>query len=446
MPRRRRYGAAAADGVKRVAAFVRWKNRGGRGKIGFGPRRERRRVPAWQKNRVLGGPTPGVKAPGGRLASCRDDARTPNGKDSPEVLIVNSKAFLALAVAFALITAPAAADEAANEADDQYAVAAGHYARQRWTLAVEEFQTLLAQFPNDSRAGEARFYLAEAWVQLRRFEPARQAYQDYLEKAPDGRHARLALFRVGEAGFLLKDTAAAQRDLRRFLDAYPEDKFNAYVLPYLGELALLEKQPAEAAQRFRQALERFPTGDLQDDCRFGLARALEQQAATRRGQLALPGAGLQTRLPAGRSGAVRFGGVGVRTRELHGRRRRLRRLRHDVSRQPAARPRPLGPRPVVVSPTKTPTGRADPARTRRRRRARGGGSPILAWPDLQGPRPLEAGRRNARRRRRARHGGRAGASHAVSRRRRAASGQTTPTGQPAVRRGAGPGATRALGG
>ena len=50
----------------------------------------------------------------------------------------------------------------ADVADDQYAVAAGHYAQQRWTLAAEEFRTFLQRYPHHARAGPSVFYLAEA--------------------------------------------------------------------------------------------------------------------------------------------------------------------------------------------------------------------------------------------------------------------------------------------
>ncbi|NQU24695.1 MAG: hypothetical protein HQ567_25720, partial [Candidatus Nealsonbacteria bacterium] len=36
----------------------------------------------------------------------------------------------------------------ADEADDQYAIAAGHYGQGRWKMAVEEFRKFLDGFPN----------------------------------------------------------------------------------------------------------------------------------------------------------------------------------------------------------------------------------------------------------------------------------------------------------
>ena len=44
----------------------------------------------------------------------------------------------------------------ADEADDQYAVAAGHYQAARWSLAVDEFQSLLKNHPDYREAPIAR--------------------------------------------------------------------------------------------------------------------------------------------------------------------------------------------------------------------------------------------------------------------------------------------------
>jgi TolA-binding protein len=165
----------------------------------------------------------------------------------------------------------------ADEADDQYAVAAGHYAQERWKFAAEEFEVFLAKHPSDSRAGESLFFLGEALVQLGRHGEALAKFQEYLRRDPSGQYARSALFRAGEAAYLAGKMPEAKSLLPQFADKHPGDELNAHVLPYLGEIALGEKDLAGAESYFRQGLTRFPEGRLQDDCRFGLARALERQ-------------------------------------------------------------------------------------------------------------------------------------------------------------------------
>jgi TolA-binding protein len=165
----------------------------------------------------------------------------------------------------------------ADEADDQYAVAAGHYAQERWKFAAEEFQAFLAKYPNDNRARESLFFLGEALVQLGRHEEAQSQFQEYLRRDPNGPHAQSALYRAGETAYLAGKMPEAKSLLRQFLEKHAGDDLNAHVLPYLGEIALAERDIAGAESYFRQGLSRFPEGRLQDDCRFGLARSLERQ-------------------------------------------------------------------------------------------------------------------------------------------------------------------------
>lgn len=165
----------------------------------------------------------------------------------------------------------------ADEADDQYAVAAGHYAAQRWQLATEEFQAFLDKYPDHSRRKQGVFFLAEALLQLGKHAEARKSFQQCLQLAPDDRVDRPALFRTGEAAYLDNQYDLAKVDLQRFREKHPADPLNAFVLPYLGEIALSQKDFAAAEGHFREGLRAFPEGKLQDDCRFGLARALERQ-------------------------------------------------------------------------------------------------------------------------------------------------------------------------
>jgi len=206
-----------------------------------------------------------------------------NGNFQPAAVLMKHL-LLIHAVGLTLLGASlAAADGGAAEGgfveppEDQYAVAAGHYADQRWDLAEEEFRTFLANYPDHPQAGAARFYLAEALVQLGRFQKARDSFRRLLDEHPESRFARQSLFRSGETAYLSGDFKAAKADLEKFREQYPGDDLNAFVLPYLGEMALVADDVQSAQEHFTQALNKFPGGLLKDDCRLGLAKALEKQ-------------------------------------------------------------------------------------------------------------------------------------------------------------------------
>ncbi len=126
---------------------------------------------------------------------------------------------------------------APDEADDQFAVAVGHYDHGRWKLAVEELRAFLEKYPHDRRAGESVFLLGEALLQSGQFDEARRQFLSYTSREPQGKYVRAAAFRSGEAAYLAGDFEKAKPDLVRFLTKYPGDRLNAFVLPYLGDIA-----------------------------------------------------------------------------------------------------------------------------------------------------------------------------------------------------------------
>ncbi|HWB13866.1 MAG TPA: tetratricopeptide repeat protein [Pirellulales bacterium] len=178
-----------------------------------------------------------------------------------------SGAILAL-VAHAALSGPA---------EDQYAVAAGHYKEKRWKFAADEFQAFLVQNPEHASASKARFYLGESLLQLRRFDDAAQAFRAFAEHAPQDRLATKARFRAGEAVYLAGRYAESQAELERFYTDFPDDPLNGYVLAYLGDIAARNNDFRLSQKWYEEALRRFPQGPLADDCRFGLAKALETQ-------------------------------------------------------------------------------------------------------------------------------------------------------------------------
>ncbi|MBI1904174.1 MAG: tetratricopeptide repeat protein [Planctomycetia bacterium] len=198
--------------------------------------------------------------------------------------MITRPATSALAACLAALLALSAA---ADEPQDEYAVAAGHYARGRWDLAAEAFSAFLDRFPKHAHEADAHFFLAESLVQTEKLPEARDRYARLLRDYPESRHARQALFRIGEIGYLEGDHAAAKRDLLEFRAKYPRDALNAYVLPALAEMELDDGDAAAAETLYRDALSAWPDGPRQDECRVGLARALEKRGRAEEAELLL---------------------------------------------------------------------------------------------------------------------------------------------------------------
>ncbi len=167
----------------------------------------------------------------------------------------------------------------ADPGDDHFTIAAQHYASSRWDLAAQEFEALLAEFPEHVRVRQATFYLGETLLQLQRYAEARTHFQQLVQRWPTDRHARQATFRAAEMAFLAGDHATAQPEFEQFGIRYSDDPLNAYALAYRGELALDVGDAEAAGAIFREAIQRFSDGPLKSETRFGLARALEQQGS-----------------------------------------------------------------------------------------------------------------------------------------------------------------------
>ena len=197
----------------------------------------------------------------------------------------------------------------ADEAEDQYAVAAGLYARQEWKSAVHEFQVFAEKYPNHPKLAQSLFYTGEAMVQLGRPGEATAKFRGYLQKAPSGSYVRSALFRAGETLYLAGKLDEAKIELRAFVEKYPADDLNAYALPYLGEIALAQKETVVAENYFRQGLNQFPQGRLQDDCRFGLGRALEKQDKNEEAERFYLAVAAKTGIPLAAEAQFRLGAV-----------------------------------------------------------------------------------------------------------------------------------------
>jgi len=176
-----------------------------------------------------------------------------------------------------LVCSLASANVVADEASDQYAVAAGHYDQERWQFAVDEFRKFLRDHPRHARVDDSIFFLGESLSQTGRLDSASAQFAEYLKRSSKGQFARPALFRFGEAAHLTGKPNIAAANLEKFQRYYPADSLNAYVFLYLGEIALARDEYAKAESFFRRGLDKFPNDHVEDDYRVGLGRALENQ-------------------------------------------------------------------------------------------------------------------------------------------------------------------------
>ncbi len=179
-----------------------------------------------------------------------------------------------------LVVAMAALSPAAGfagPAEDQYEIATRQYGERRYAEAKVEFEEFLKSYPRHAKAPIVQLFLGETFVQMGNFADAREHFDAFHTRYPDHALAARALFRCGEAAYMTGDYDAARMHLKAFHEKYAADPLNAYALPYLGDLALKANDPAEAQRHYATALRQHPGTTLNDECRFGLAKALQMQ-------------------------------------------------------------------------------------------------------------------------------------------------------------------------
>jgi tol-pal system protein YbgF len=105
---------------------------------------------------------------------------------------------------------------------DYYDLGYGYVVRKDYALAEQTFDTFLKKFPNDRRAADAQFWLAESLFQRQRYDAAAQSFLDLSTKY--GAHAKApdALLRLGQSLAALKQKEMACATFAEVGRKYPK--------------------------------------------------------------------------------------------------------------------------------------------------------------------------------------------------------------------------------
>lgn len=150
----------------------------------------------------------GLAAVRDQLANMRRTSATPGGSTMPESS--GSTAGETLAGA------------GGGNADQLYDVARGQLDRGSLNSATQAFQEFVSTYPNDARAPDAHFALADILAQQDRPRDALQAFQSIAQLFPTAARVPDALFRVAQLQEELGDVEQAKATLQRIMNTYPD--------------------------------------------------------------------------------------------------------------------------------------------------------------------------------------------------------------------------------
>ncbi|HEX9899781.1 MAG TPA: tetratricopeptide repeat protein [Candidatus Methylomirabilis sp.] len=163
--------------------------------------------------------------PVGRLRQVAPPAAESGGPAAPSQLA--PKALAVPQAAPKPREAPASGKEAQTSAgqlrsaDELYFDALADSARQRYDRSIEDFRAFIDQHPRDTRVPEARLRLADAYVAERRLAEAVQEYETLVREFPGSPLLPAALFKLGQARLDLGDRSGCQ-SLRNLIVRYPQ--------------------------------------------------------------------------------------------------------------------------------------------------------------------------------------------------------------------------------
>jgi len=144
--------------------------------------------------------------------------------------------------------------------------------------AVDVWTRLLLKYPDDARAFEAYFKIAEIHFNQKEYALASQDYRLAIEKDTAGKLSPKARLKLGQCYSELGDYKAAAKVLYEFLDAAPAPADACLALLSLARAAAKAGEPNEAIRAYSRLLLEFGTSESAPLARLELADvAMRQQ-------------------------------------------------------------------------------------------------------------------------------------------------------------------------
>ena len=121
------------------------------------------------------------------------------------------------------VSAPAAAPSpiATGTEPADFDAALGELREGRYPQAIADLQRFLSAWPHSSRAGDAQYWLGEAWYLSRNYDAAKEAFINLGLRYPQNARLPDALLKLGYLYGEQGDTARAREVLQKLVQVYP---------------------------------------------------------------------------------------------------------------------------------------------------------------------------------------------------------------------------------
>ncbi|MDR2644099.1 MAG: tetratricopeptide repeat protein [Planctomycetaceae bacterium] len=150
------------------------------------------------------------------------------------------------------------------------------YDQQKYEQARVAFDDFLRIYPSHVLTNEAKFYLADSYLYLKKYDNAISIYTQLSSLPQTDPLTRSVLFRLGETYYTKGDYVTAKTLLTNFVKTLPQDSYLQYVLYYLGDIEMANNNAEVAEHYFNENIRLFPNGGRQLENKIGLASAKNQ--------------------------------------------------------------------------------------------------------------------------------------------------------------------------
>jgi tetratricopeptide (TPR) repeat protein len=147
------------------------------------------------------------------------------------------------------------------------------YNQQKYEQSRVALDDFLRLYPSHVLTNEAKFYLADSYLYLKKYDTAINLYSQLSTLPSTDPLYRTILFRLGEAYYTKGDYTIAKNLLTNFLQTLPNDSYLQYVLYYLGDVEIANNNASLAEYYFRENIRIFPSGGRLIESKIGLAIA-----------------------------------------------------------------------------------------------------------------------------------------------------------------------------
>jgi cellulose synthase operon protein C len=169
---------------------------------------------------------------------------------------------------------------AQDKENSEFKLAVGLYNDAMYDLAAEQFKNFINAYPNTSNGIEARFYLGNTQMKLKRYDDARVTFQNFALAYVEHPKAPEAWLNVGDAFLALNNEREAASAYERVKVFHPKSQLVPEALLKAGQLYRRIGDRENAKKNFRAIVQEYPSSSSVLPARLAIGEMYAEEGQT----------------------------------------------------------------------------------------------------------------------------------------------------------------------